>query len=54
MLVAGFATSAAAEPLAVRDALVIGLEHNYDLKVAELDVAQAEAGVMAQQSYNFV
>mgnify|MGYP001373338876 CR=1 FL=1 len=48
-LLIGFATSAAAEPLALSAALVMGLKHNYDLKVVQLDVTQAEAGMMAQE-----
>jgi len=49
LLVLGLATAAFAQTLPLRTALAIGLKHNYDLRVVELDHARAEAGVMGAQ-----
>lgn len=39
----------AAEQLELKTALVLGLQQNFDLKMARLDVEQAEAGVLGQK-----
>jgi len=49
LLVVGFASPVVAEPLALKEALVMGLQHNFDLKVAQLDVVRSEGAVMAQE-----
>ncbi len=38
-----------AETLSLRQALVLGMDHNFDLQIASLDVARAEAGIMSEQ-----
>ena len=43
-------SSAHAEVLSVRDALVIGLAENYDLQIANLDVERAEAGISGEEA----
>lgn len=49
LLITILAAPAAAEMLTVRDALLLGMSENYDLKIASLDVERAEAGVTGEQ-----
>jgi len=43
------ASSAQAETLSLRQALVLGMEHNFDLQIARLDVDRADAGVLGEE-----
>ena len=40
-----FVSAAQAETLTLRQALVLGMEHNFDLRVSSLDVQRADAGI---------
>ena len=43
------ASTAQAETLSLRQALVLGIEHNFDLQIASLDVERADAGVLGEE-----
>jgi len=49
LLSLALASPAHAAPLPLREALHLGLQHNFDLKAAQLDVSAAEAAVMARE-----
>lgn len=49
LLCGGFAALAGAETLSLRQAVVLGLEHNYALRAAALDQERADAGVVGAQ-----
>jgi len=49
LLVIFLATPVAAETLTLRDALVLGLAENYDLRIASLAVERASAGVIGEE-----
>jgi outer membrane protein TolC len=42
-------SSAQAETLSLRQALVLGMAHNFDLQIAGLDVERADAGVLGEK-----
>ncbi len=41
--------SAQAETLSLRQALVLGMEHNFDLRISSLDVERADAGILGEE-----
>lgn len=43
------ASFAGAETLSLQQALVLGMQHNFDLRVASLDVVRAEAGILGEE-----
>lgn len=43
------AQSARSETLSLQQALVLGMEHNFDLRVASLDVVRADAGILGEE-----
>lgn len=45
------APSAQAETLSLQQALVLGIAHNFDLRIASLDVVRADAGVMGEEGH---
>lgn len=49
LLSSGFAALAGAETLSLRQAVVLGLEHNYALRASELDRERATAGVIGAE-----
>ncbi|MDH3454288.1 MAG: TolC family protein [Desulfuromonadales bacterium] len=40
---------ARAETLSLQQALVLGMQHNFDLRIASLDVARADAGILGEE-----
>ena len=50
LLLFGVATPAASEPLTLRQALILGLENNFDLRVAKLNIPVANAAVAGEES----
>ena len=50
LLLFGVATSASSEPLTLRQSLIMGLENNFDLRVAKLNIPIADAAVAGEQS----
>lgn len=49
LLVFTAASAAQAETFSLQQALVLGLEHNFDLKISSLDMERADAGIMGEQ-----
>lgn len=49
LLVCWPVASSPAEILNLRQALVLGMEHNFDLRIADLDVARAAAGILGEE-----
>ena len=50
MLLIGMANTVFAEPLTLRQALILGLENNYDLRAAKLNIPVADAAVAGEES----
>ncbi len=44
-----FVSATQAETLTLRQALVLGMEHNFDLRVSSLDVQRADAGILGEK-----